>query len=397
MARKANTGVSVTKKIQKPDDHNYIEVEDEPVKELCIDNKHFQIDWNSVSVVNLLEDYEEDMVKAECDEPVLSADLDNSLFIYRKYGLVKNNKTDWKLFSMPYSDNKEEIDYWKNDIFNNWDNQSSYYEDDLNSKSDKVIGVLYSGGIDSTLCILKALDKGNTVQPIMMRFNDITDEFLTVLNLYILQKHFKGRIKKPIFTIDMSTSFRNNNLNLDGNAPIGYIQQPSAAFALATVNCQNYHISELWAGYIRNDDVLSYKDEWYNLYNNAWKLTHGVLGSNSEPDKVVWPLMKYGKDSVIMATNSLKKKNNLRLVDTSCEQLSHTIFVNPKEHLIKMFIEDCGKCHKCQLNHVYNIADARRVITLKYTNDIPVKSIIDEENKVKAKVKAGKKTVNVKA
>lgn len=239
------------------------------------------------------------------------------------------------------------------------------YNIETEHEFNKTIGILYSGGIDSTTCILRALDQGHRVIPIINTFNDIDEELVTYINLNRLYKKFAGQLRQPIFGLDVSESFCNNRLNIDTAMPYGYTQQPLSAISLAFIDTVSLKIDEFQVGYIRNDDAISYEEEWKMLYHNARLFTQNTHGDVTDPD-IVWPLKKYGKYEVVSILHSLQDKYNLCLLEVSCDNMKVHTAIDDVNSIIKIEMSDCCSCHKCTVNKSFNIGFRKSVITIPY-------------------------------
>lgn len=246
------------------------------------------------------------------------------------------------------------------------------------SSETAVIGIAYSGGPDSTLLVLQALKQGFTVLPIIIDFNNDIEKLTRLINLQIIRKQFP-KLLSPIYTIDFCNSLQNCNHG-QGTPHVGYIQQPFVAIAFSIFNGRPIYtkLTELQVGYIRNDDIIAYKDEWYNLYKaySAFTSLH-----NKELIPVQWPLSKYSKRDVYESLNNLCLEFHLDLICTSCELPNITAYLDKKQHIVKLLLSECGTCHKCYTNNEIhpngNVADKCYLIELPFKKTPKYKTVDD--------------------
>lgn len=127
----------------------------------------------------------------------------------------------------------------------------------------KRVGVLFSGGLDSTYLVWKNLKDGNDVVPIYVEItNNKTKTILEKNRIELLcdefRKDFDGKIRYVEYPITIGVNANEDSLH--------FKQVPIWIFAM--VFLQSMSIDEIQIGYVMNDDAISYLDDIRNMYNS---------------------------------------------------------------------------------------------------------------------------------
>ncbi len=150
-------------------------------------------------------------------------------------------------------------------------------------KESKEVGVLFSGGLDSTYLVYKNLKAGNHVQPYYIEVdnNDIK-AIIEKQSVYLLYrefiKEFPDMIRVPKIIAKM-TIFREYNNNLK------FAQVP---IWLLSILFMDSNLDEIHIGYIANDDSISYLQDIEASYNNLSWLFHNTI----KIPKLLFPISK---------------------------------------------------------------------------------------------------------
>ena len=141
----------------------------------------------------------------------------------------------------------------------------------------KKVGILFSGGLDSTYLIYKNLKEGNIVVPIYIEIlNNENKSILEKNRIELLHKEFckefntehylyNNKLKDIKYVLKYELNFCDNTL---------YFQQ-MPIWILGLVNSQCLDIDEFQIGYISNDDVVAWVNEilkTYAIVSNCFRL-----------------------------------------------------------------------------------------------------------------------------
>lgn len=225
------------------------------------------------------------------------------------------------------------------------------------TKNTKVVGLLFSGGKDSTCRLLELLEQGENVVPIINTLNshDSTEllirDIATVYNLSKIYetKKLKGTLYKPKFLTYLSWKFDYDYL--------GLVQQPYNIMSLTILgsaflnNCKRIECCM-----INGDMGVSYISEMTKLYKTAMKFNYNIANGDIKViPPLVFPYIKLIKDDIIdnldiKLDNILDDKELFTLIPT-CQNISiHSIklaFSNNK-YWLYVSLENCGNCKYCK-------------------------------------------------
>lgn len=250
-----------------------------------------------------------------------------------------------------------------------------------NHPKAKVIGIMFSGGLDSTTLLLRELNKGNIVIPILNRFNSNDDT--CSLFKYMMAQIALNKIAEKISKIG------NNKMILVSpivcnHVQFGclghgfvYTQQMFNSVAPACIGYERIRsIDEIMIGTVLGDQGVSYINDMRRLYNDAMKFqvktTEGytsyvVAGRENKIAKLTFPLYKTEKSQIKSEFTVLCNKfgfTKMELPVFSCEDLRITnkiIFKNNKIYLkthtvpCKVFKDKYRICHSCEFDYLDNI------------------------------------------
>jgi len=231
----------------------------------------------------------------------------------------------------------------------------------------KVVGLLYSGGKDSTCRLLELLEQGEHVVPIVNTFNshDSTDLLLrdiaTVYNLSKVYKtnKFKGTLYKPKFLTYLSWGFDSDYL--------GLCQQPYNMMSLTALgNSFLNNCKRIECCLINGDMGVSYISEMTKLYKTAMKFNYNVVNGNVKSiPPLVFPYIKMIKDNIIenlevRLGNIIDDKSFYTIIPT-CQKItvrSIKIAFSQNKYWLYISLENCGNCSYCKThdnNYYYTI------------------------------------------
>ena len=224
-------------------------------------------------------------------------------------------------------------------------------------KDTKVVGLLYSGGKDSTCRLLELLEQGENVVPIVNTLNshDSTDllirDIATVYNFSKIYKtkKLKGTLYKPKFLTYLSWKFDYDY--------IGLSQQPYNIMSLTILgsaflnNCKRIECC-----LINGDMGVSYISEMTKLHKTAMKFSYNIANGDIKViPPLVFPYIKLLKYDIIdnldiKLDNILDDKELFTLIPT-CQDIGiHSIKLAFSENKYWLYVslENCGNCKYCK-------------------------------------------------
>lgn len=249
-----------------------------------------------------------------------------------------------------------------------------------NHPKAKVIGIMFSGGLDSTTLLLRELNKGNIVIPILNRFNS-NDDTCSLFKYMMAQialnkiadKISKIKTKKMILVSPIVCNHIQFGCLGDGFV---YTQQMFNSVAPACIGYERIRsIDEIMIGTVLGDQGVSYINDMRRLYNDAMKFqvkttegnTSYVVGRENKIAKLTFPLFKTEKSQIKSEFTVLCNEfgfTEMELPVFSCEDLGITnkiIFKNNKIYLkthtvpCKVFKDKYRICHSCEFDYLDNI------------------------------------------
>ena len=244
----------------------------------------------------------------------------------------------------------------------------------------KVVGIMFSGGLDSTTLLLRELNKGNIVIPILNRFNSNDDTcslfkymMAQIALNKIVDKISKNKTKKMILVSPIVCNHIQFGCLEDGFV---FTQQMFNSVALACIGYNRIRsIDEIMIGTVLGDQGVSYINDMKRIYNDAMKFqvkitdrTSYIVGRENKIAKLTFPLFKTVKSQIKNEFTNLCKYEfdftEMELPVFSCENLriiNKIVFKNNKIYLktltvpCKVFEEKYSMCHSCEFDYLDNI------------------------------------------
>ena len=225
------------------------------------------------------------------------------------------------------------------------------------TKNTKVVGLMYSGGKDSTCRLLELLEQGENVVPIVNTLNshNSTDLLLrditTIYNLSKIYetKKLKGTLYKPKFLTYLSWCFDFDH--------VGLCQQPYNMMALTALGNEFLNNCKRIECCLINGDIgISYISEMTNLYKTAMKFNYSVVnGDVKSVPPLSFPYTKFIKDDII---NNLERRLDNILDDKlfytiipTCQDISvHSIKIafSKNKYWLYVSLTNCRNCTYCK-------------------------------------------------
>lgn len=302
-----------------------------------------------------------------------------------------------------------EVDYIKHYIHQrnpNWDGHGP----------TGVVGVLFTGGMDSTALVIKNLKEGKIVVPIYNWMNHGTESFrILVATAYSC---LKVRVKGKVDTSWLCPLVTGMHIPPDITQRCmfeGFIQQPMNSLSLAYIAPEiSSLLDEVQMGIIKGDQSETYTEDMKKLYEGAFALSH-LYGENHDrsvtsdsrttrrPD-FTFPILDWDKHKIA----AFLAENNAADFAISCEVplceylvfarlddeekaslTTDTPVIKSKHHDIgiHVLLADCDRCHSCGRSE--HEGRARRFVTVQLAefNDNPNSNPLIDYNKIAHDVK----------
>ena len=245
----------------------------------------------------------------------------------------------------------------------------------------KVVGIMFSGGLDSTTLLLRELNKGNIVIPILNRFNSNDDTcslFKYMMAQIVLEKISKKISKIGNKKMILVSPIICNHIQF-GCLGDGFVftQQLFNSVAPACIGYERIRlIDEIMLGTVLGDQEVSYITDMKRIYNDAMKFQVKTSGSDSryvdgrenKIAKLTFPLIKSIKGSIkeefVYLCKFVFRFDYMELPVFSCENLSITnniifknnsIYLKTKTVPCKVTNDRLRICHSCEFDYLDNI------------------------------------------
>ena len=245
----------------------------------------------------------------------------------------------------------------------------------------KVVGIMFSGGLDSTTLLLRELNKGNIVIPILNRFNSNADTcglFKYMMAQIVLEKISKKISKIGNKKMILVSPIICNHIQF-GCLGEGFVftQQLFNSVAPACIGYERIRlIDEIMLGTVLGDQEVSYITDMKRIYNDAMKFQVKTSGSDSryvdgrenKIAKLTFPLIKSIKGSIkeefVYLCKFVFRFDYMELPVFSCENLSITnniifknnnIYLKTKTVPCKVTNDRLRICHSCEFDYLDNI------------------------------------------
>lgn len=224
-----------------------------------------------------------------------------------------------------------------------------------NVKEKSVVGLLYSGGKDSTIRLTELLSQGKSVLPIMNMFNKdcVSDRFNRCLsairNLHVINSHkYKGTLYRPIFPVSISFLFT--------DPAFGFCQQQTNILSLSMIGPKTLSkLESIEMCLIMGDQGVSFINDLKRLYNDVMKFNVYTFIENKTLPPLKFPYSKMDKANVI---------DKLLSFDDICHEIYVPSCQRPRLDIASLTIEhnECyldiymGNCSDCvDCKHLKNM------------------------------------------
>ena len=238
--------------------------------------------------------------------------------------------------------------------------EESYIKIDNN-----VVGLLYSGGKDSTCRLLELLFQGKSVVPIVNTFNanSISDLLArdisicyTLYDIYKNRGSYSGKLYRPKFLTYQAYRFDSDRYGLCQQQYNALL--PSLAGTTFLRHCEKIEMC-----FILGDQGVSYMSELNRIFKNGLVFNRFNYINNSKIPKLEFPYIKFDKDEIIVKLDKYLKRLHVNedngyidrnnedvLYIPSCQQPqinSITIQYRNNNMYLRIAMRDCRNCHDC--------------------------------------------------
>lgn len=266
-------------------------------------------------------------------------------------------------------------------------------EESYTKIDNNVVGLLYSGGKDSTCRLLELLFQGKSVVPIVNTFNaNSTSDLLardisiccTLHDIYKNRGSYSGKLYRPKYLSYQAYLFDADRCGLCQQQYNALL--PSLAGTTFLRHCEKIEMC-----FILGDQGISYMDELNRIFRNGLVFNRFNYLNNSKLPKLEFPYIKLDKDDIIVKLDKYLKRLHANEDDgyidrnsedtlyiPSCQQPQvHSITIQYRNDnvYLRIAMRDCGYCHDCEskLHVLRHQSDFEHVLY------VPLKSVAINE------------------
>lgn len=208
-------------------------------------------------------------------------------------------------------------------------------------EKNKSVGVLFSGGLDSTYLVWKNLKEGNRVIPIYIEIENNRDKVKLEKNrIELLINKFRENFSKELIDFiryPLSISVGGTNVSDLPQVPV---------WIMGLLYSQTYDLSEIQIAYVMNDDAISFLNEIRAIYRSYNKLMGRTI-PNLKP--INFPLNKVSKYEIL---SELPIEYFDLIVSCESPKLNGVIDNNSNvlinKEIEKIEYKPCGYCEACK-------------------------------------------------
>lgn len=227
----------------------------------------------------------------------------------------------------------------------------------LSSEDKNIVGLLYSGGKDSTCRLIELLKQGETVYPIVNTFNatSVDSNIQRELSMYQLLDIWKcvgkGKVIRPHFITSISYHFGE-----DGQT--GFSQQQHNAYSLSLLsNDILKRFKRIEFCLINGDQGISWINDIKQVYKSCMKFNAIDFIDHHKIPPLTFPYTKIMKsevfDKLVKFGTKYKKyfEYDKVLFVPSCQQLEFSkpyVEKHGDEFYLCFISHPCGRCDSCK-------------------------------------------------
>lgn len=232
-----------------------------------------------------------------------------------------------------------------------------YYLPSLSSEDEDVVGLLYSGGKDSTCRLIELLEQGETVYPIVNTFNaksldsNIQRELSTYQLFDIWKCVGKGKLLRPHFITSISYYFGEYGCT-------GFSQQQHNAFSLSLLSANILkRFKRIEFCLVNGDQGISWINDIKQVYKACMKFNTIDFVDHCKIPPLTFPYTKTTKNEIYHKLIEFNKKYQKYfeydkcLVAPSCQQMEYSkpyVEKRGDEFYLCFISHPCGMCGSCE-------------------------------------------------
>lgn len=265
-------------------------------------------------------------------------------------------------------------------------------EESYTKIDNNVVGLLYSGGKDSTCRLLELLFQGKSVVPIVNTFNlNCTSDLLardisicyTLYDIYKNRGSYSGKLYRPKFLSYQAYWFDSDRCGFSQ-------QQYNALLPSLTGTTFLRHCEKIEMCLILGDQGVSYMNELNRIFRNGLTFNRFNCIDDSKIPKFEFPYIKLDKNEIIVKLDKYLKRlhanddagyidgnNEDVLYIPSCQRPrvhSITIQYRHDNTYLRVAMRDCGSCHDCESKpHVL-----QHQSEFEHVLYVPLKAVVDK-------------------
>lgn len=231
----------------------------------------------------------------------------------------------------------------------NFYNNSNFVKNLYNWKRDnpknKIVGVLFSNGLDSTYKVIEEILKGNCVVPIINTFNDDYDIFnVSCYAIEILSRLYPGQLFKPLPIINISF---NEYVNFGDS--FKFTQQFMNPYSVSLIDREILkYIEEVHYGLVLEDQGVSFLNEIKTVYKLGFEFNCDYINSKIKIPILKFDLIKKLKSHLYEEFDHIVFR---KLPIISCENPDITYYINEDKSELIIGVRICNNCHSCITNN----------------------------------------------
>ena len=227
----------------------------------------------------------------------------------------------------------------------------------LSSEDKDIVGLLYSGGKDSTCRLIELLEQGETVYPIVNTFNaksldsNIQRELSTYQLFDIWKCVGKGKLLRPHFITSISYYFGEDGCT-------GFSQQQHNAFSLSLLSASILkRFKRIEFCLVNGDQGISWINDIKQVYKACMKFNSIDFIDHCKIPPLTFPYTKMMKSEIYHKLTEFNTKYqkyfeyNKYLVVPSCQQIEYSkpyVEKHGDEFYLCFISHSCGRCDSCK-------------------------------------------------
>lgn len=230
--------------------------------------------------------------------------------------------------------------------YNDYDDKKYIKTEDLLSlKRDgrKIVGVLFSNGLDSTYRVIEEITKGNIVVPITNIYNNDYDLYnIGVLTIEMLANKYPNSLHRIVKMIDISYS---ENANFAYS--FKFTQQFLNPYCISLIDFKILSLlDEIHYSLVLEDQGISFIDDIKNVYKLGFNFNLDYIQNKLEIPELKFDMIKY--DKVYLYEKYRYIFDQLPII--SCQNVNITYYTDKKKEKLYIHIRMDHECHSCEIN-----------------------------------------------